>query len=140
MGRGFRNFIGYKGPGRRVGAFNRVHNIEDRRHPIIAPIIAPIIKSISVHNRALLLVDTSFETRYLPLLRHLIDVGYIPNSIDIKIVKDNIVDVEAELTVYYNNGGRLFLAHKSHLYLLDCVHGLKNIVIQYILTMVLKSG
>jgi hypothetical protein len=123
MGKGLKNFVANRGQGTRIGLFNRVNNIveniAENRRP--GSQVGSIIKSIPVHSRALLLVDTSFEIRYLPLLRHLIDVGYIPDSIDIKIVKDNIVDVEAVLTVYYNNGGRLiFGAQKSSVFIGLC--------------------
>lgn len=67
-----------------------------------------IIQNIIIHNKALLLVDKSFEIRYIPLLRHLIDIGYFPDSIDIQVVNDDIISVEAKINKYYNEGGRLF--------------------------------
>lgn len=111
MGKGLKNFVVNRGQGSRIGTFNRVNNIIEpirgtRVNPIITTIITTIITAI--HSRGLLIVDPSFETRFLPLLRHLMDIGYIPNLIDIKVVKDNIVDVETVINDYYDKGGRLF--------------------------------
>jgi len=108
MGKGLKNFVVNRGQGSRIGTFNRVNNIIERpiTTPRVAPIVSPIITAI--HSRGLLIVDPSFETRFLPLLRHLTDIGYIPDLIDIKVVNDNIVDVETVINDYYDKGGRLF--------------------------------
>ena len=69
---------------------------------------------IPIHSRALLMVDESFENRYIPLLNHLIDIGYIPNSIVTKVIKDNVDETITMLNEHYNNGYRLFFGtHKS---------------------------
>ena len=108
MGKGLKNFVVNRGQGSRIGTFNRVNNIIERT--ITSPItrVAPINRVTPIHSRGLLIIDPSFETRFLPLLRHLIDIGYVPDLIDIKVVKDNIVDVETVINDYYDKGGRLF--------------------------------
>ena len=94
----------------RVAVFKRANNINDN--------IIEEKKMVPIHSRALLMVDKSFEKRYLSLLRHLIDVGYISDSIDIKVIEDNGVSVEALINEYYNNGGRLFFGtQKSSVFL-----------------------
>ena len=77
MGKGLKNFVINRGQGSRIGTFNRVNNIIEpirgtRVNPVITTIITTIITAI--HSRGLLIVDPSFETRFLPLLRHLMDI------------------------------------------------------------------
>jgi hypothetical protein len=84
----------------RVANYKRDNNIIDN--------IIEEKKMAAINSRALLIVDKSFETRFLPLLRHLIDIGYISDSINIKVVEDNVVNVEASINEHYDNGGRLF--------------------------------
>ena len=86
MGKGLKNFVVNRGQGSRIGTFNRVNNIIERT--ITSPItrVAPINRVTPIHSRGLLIIDPSFETRFLPLLRHLIDIGYVPDLIDIKII------------------------------------------------------
>ena len=84
----------------RVSNYKRANNIIDN--------IIEEKKMVAIHSRALLIVDKSFETRFLPLLRHLIDIGYISDSINIKVIEDNVVNVEASINEHYDNGGRLF--------------------------------
>jgi len=98
FGRGYKQTLPVGRAAARVAAYNRanniINNIEDKLH-------------VPIHSKALLLVDKSFEIRYIPLLRHLIDIGYFPDSIDIQLVNDDIISVEAKINKYYNEGGRL---------------------------------
>ena len=89
----------------RVSNYKRANNIIDN--------IIEEKKIVPIHSRALLIVDKSFEKRYLSLLRHLIDIGYISDSINIKVIEDNVVNVEASINEHYDNGGRLFFGTQN---------------------------
>ncbi len=98
------NFLPVGKQAARVANFNRANNINN---------IIEERKNVKIHSRALLIVDKSFQARYLPLLSHLIDIGYISNSIDTKVIEDDIVSIEAAINEYYNNGGRLFFGAQN---------------------------
>ena len=121
-GYGPRGGVGFAGVNRqssRVSHFSHSRNND----PIKTVLKNTIQEKIKIPNtfRSLLLVDTSYEHRYLPLLRHLINVGYIPDSIDIKVVEDNIVDVELVINEYYEKGYTLFFgSQKSSVFIGLC--------------------
>lgn len=116
----FQDFYKYSGhgQGKKAGAHFGVGkqasriSIFNRKNPLIEAQIDKI--KISIHSRALLMVDKSFENRYIPLLNHLIDIGYFSDSITTKVINDDIDETIIMLNEHYNNGYRLFFGtHKS---------------------------
>jgi hypothetical protein len=106
------------GQGKKAGAHFGVGkqasriSIFNRNNPLIEAQIDKV--KIPIHSRALLMVNKSFENRYIPLLNHLIDIGYFPDSITTKVINDNIDETITILNEHYNNGYRLFFGtHKS---------------------------
>ena len=110
MGKGAKNFIVNRGQGARIATFKRVNNIIDI--PLVRPLVRPHILNpvpitIPVNNRSVLLIDHFFEPRFSTMIKYLINVGYIPDTIDIEILNSSS-SLEAILDKYYNKGYRLF--------------------------------
>ena len=128
-GYGSNGGVGFAGVNRQSSRVS--HFSHSRNNDPIKTVFKNIIQDkIKIQNtfRSLLLVDTSYEHRYLPLLRHLTNVGYIPDSIDIKVVNytntDTNVDIlttERILNEYYEKGYTLFFgSQKSSVFIGLC--------------------
>uniref|UniRef100_A0A6C0I9H7 Bulb-type lectin domain-containing protein n=1 Tax=viral metagenome TaxID=1070528 RepID=A0A6C0I9H7_9ZZZZ len=106
MGKGAKNFVVNRGQGARIGTFKRANNIIDI--PLVRPhIVNPGPLAIPLNNRSVFLIDHFFEPRCSTMIKYLINVGYIPDTIDIEILNSSS-SLEAILDKYYNKGYRLF--------------------------------
>ena len=85
MGKGSKNFVVNRGQGARIGMFKRVNNIFESPIPTVRHVINPVINhvplTIPVNNRCVFLIDQFFEPRYSTMIKYLINVGYIPDTI-----------------------------------------------------------
>jgi hypothetical protein len=124
MGKGLKNFVANRGQGTRIAAYKRSNNIfgDDRQPNIVSPIVSPIISKSQLHNRAIFLIDHFFEPRCSSMIKYLINIGYIPDTIDIEIIESSSSNnIEFIFDKYYNNGYRLFFGtQKSSVFLSLC--------------------
>jgi len=117
MGKGLKNFVNNRGQGTRIAQYKRANNIFDNSN--LGSNLGSNNEDILIHNRSVFLIDQFFEPRCSELIKYLINIGYILDTIDIEIIQSS--NIEAILDKYYNKGYRLFFGtQKSSVFLGLC--------------------
>jgi hypothetical protein len=117
----------------RVLRYANVNNVPNA--VVNRPSNVVVAKIISTHNRILFIIDAFFEPRCSIMIKYLIDIGYILDTIDIKIVSP-IDNIETILLDHYKRGYRLFFGTQNSSTLI----GLLSFFTTYPDAMYLNSG
>lgn len=125
MGKGLKNFVANRGQGTRIATYKRINNIFGNDLDPGNKIVTNIVKNVLINSRSVFLIDKFFEPRCSTMIKYLINIGYIPDTIDIEIISSN-TNVENIFNKYYNNGYRLFFGTQKSSVFINLISWFQN--------------